>query len=70
VTSSSPREAAPYPHSTDQLQTSQPSQPVSQTSSPHLTDNASGTHLFALPHSGVTPPYRYMKHQDATIGTS
>ena len=37
---------------------------------PHLTDNASGTHLFALPHSGVTPPYRYTKHQDAAIGTS
>lgn len=37
---------------------------------PHLTDSASGTHLFALPHSGVTPPYRYMKHQDAAIGTS
>lgn len=36
---------------------------------PHLADHASGTHLFALPHSGVTPPYRYLKHQDADIGT-
>jgi len=37
---------------------------------PHLTDNASGAHLFALPHSGVTPPYRYIKHQDATVVSS
>jgi len=29
---------------------------------PHLDDLASGTHLFALPHSGVTPSYRYLKH--------
>jgi len=29
---------------------------------PHLSDGASGTHLFALPHSGVTPPYRYITH--------
>lgn len=32
---------------------------------PHLSDHASGTHLFALPHAGVSPPYRYLKHQDA-----
>jgi hypothetical protein len=31
---------------------------------PHLADHASGTHLFALPHSGVTPPYRFLKHQE------
>lgn len=29
---------------------------------PHLNDKADGTHLFALPHSGVTPPYRYLPH--------
>jgi len=27
---------------------------------PHLNDGASGTHLIALPHSGVTPAYRYI----------
>lgn len=31
---------------------------------PHLTDHGSGTHLFALPHSGVTPPYRYVRHAE------
>jgi hypothetical protein len=30
---------------------------------PHLTDGASGTHLFALPHSGVAPAYRYVAHE-------
>lgn len=29
---------------------------------PHLHDGASGTHLMALPHSGVTPPYQYIPH--------
>ncbi|WP_275001712.1 ThiF family adenylyltransferase [Promicromonospora iranensis] len=29
---------------------------------PHLKDHASGTHLVALPHSGVTPEYRYITH--------
>lgn len=28
---------------------------------PHLADKTSGTHLFALPHSGVAPAYRYVK---------
>jgi ThiF family/Prokaryotic E2 family A len=37
---------------------------------PHLGDLASGTHLFALPHSGVTPSYRYLKHRDAPTGTT
>ena len=36
---------------------------------PHLADHASGTHLFALPHSGVTPPYRYINHRDGATGT-
>lgn len=30
---------------------------------PHLNDGASGTHLFALPHSGVAPAYRYVAHE-------
>lgn len=29
---------------------------------PHLADHASGTHLFALPHSAVAPAYRYVPH--------
>ena len=37
---------------------------------PHLADNASGTHLFALPHSGVTPPYQYIRHEDPAIGAN
>jgi hypothetical protein len=29
---------------------------------PHLVDGASGTHLLAMPQSGVTPAYRYLSH--------
>lgn len=33
---------------------------------PHLSDGSSGTYLLALPHSGVSPAYRYLAGRDAS----
>jgi molybdopterin/thiamine biosynthesis adenylyltransferase len=37
---------------------------------PHLTDGASGTHLMALPQSGIAPAHCYIPHGDSTDGTA
>lgn len=37
---------------------------------PHLIDGASGTHLMALPQSGVTPAHWYVPHFDSSGGAA